>query len=395
MRRRGEFLDKVVVSALIAVTLATVAFGSMRLALGSILGLHYSMLLNGAALSAFFAGRALSATMTGFIYDARPSLARRGPGLGLFGVSATVTAMGVVRNPLLLVVLSGLQGLFSGMVWPLVQTGVAHHSRSSPIVLSLYFALGSVGIAVGRLTYPALSMMLGDYGIFLFAAVFYMAAAVVLVAGFTGLELSSKRASVRGRITQLASAWRSLVFNAASGFSWGLSAQVLYPLLVAREVPRDTAAYALSVGAFAGIPSKIAAAKLAEAAGERSAIISLSVIMLLSLAALGYTPGFSAAMGAAAYLAASAAIVPLARLVAYREGAALGSPASVVGVANTFSNIGSTIAPLLLPMLSNMLPVYAAPLLATSAIIQVGGSERHGKEKQIVKENSGIRAAMK
>ncbi len=359
-----------------AVTLATIAFGSMRLALGSILGLHYSMLVNGAALSAFFAGRALSATISGFIYDSRPSFARRAPGIGLGGVAAAVAAMGVAGNPALLVGLSGVQGLFSGMTWPLVQTGVAHHSRSSPTLLSLYFALGSVGVAVGRLIYPSLSAVLSDYGVFIFASLFYAAAAVVLAVGFSSLRLTPRRAGIRGRLASMASAWRALLFNAASGFAWGLTAQVLYPLLVVRGISRGVAAYALSLGALAGIPAKVAAGKFAEAHGERAASVTLSGFILASLAAMTYAPGVAAAVGAAAYLAASAAVVPLARLIAYREGAALGSPASVVGVANTFSNIGSTIAPLLLPMLTAALVVYALPLLAASMAIPSGPRRR-------------------
>ena len=369
---RGRALDRVVASALMAVTLATIAFGSMRLALGSILGLHYSMLLNGAALSAFFAGRALSATLSGFIYDARPSLARRAPGAGLAGVAATVAAMSIANSPYLLVALSGLQGVFSGMTWPLVQTGVAHHSRASPTILSLYFALGSVGIAAGRLAYPTLSAMLGDRGVFTLSSLFYAAAASVLAIGFSRLNISPARRSIRGRMASLLRAWKALTFNAASGFAWGLTAQVLYPLLVLQGVPGDIAAYSLSLGALAGIPSKIAAGRLAEKLGEKNAILALSSLTLASLATLNLTSGVAAALGAAAYLAASAAIVPLARLIAYREGAALGSPASVVGVANTFSNIGSTLAPLLLPVLENTLPVYAVPLLAAALLLPRG-----------------------
>ncbi len=366
-------MDAVVAAAFVAVAFATTAFGAARLALGSILGLGYGALANGVALSAFFAGRSISATLSGILYDARPGLARRLPGLAVAGVAATLYAMSLSPTPVALAVLSGVQGLLSGLAWPLVQTGVAHRSRGSPTVLSAYFAMGSIGLALGRLAYPTLSAMLGDAGVLAAAAPLYLCSSAALLVGFRGLDLPKAR---HRSPLRFARAWRSLVLNTASGFNMGVGAQLLYPLLVARaHLDPGLAAYALSAGSLLGIPSKLAAGGLASRLGLRASIAVIAVGSAAGLAGV-YAGGAVAAASAAAYLALASAVLPLARLAAYEEGRRLGAPAAVMGASNTFSNIGSTVAPLAYPALVHTLPVYSLPLLAASLLAPGGRDSR-------------------
>jgi len=334
-------LDGVVAAALVAVGFATFAFGSTRLALGSLLGLRYSMLLNSVALSAFFAGRGLSATLSGILYDARPSAARVLPPAALAAFAATLAAMTAYPAPAVLVVLSGVQGVLSGLAWPLVQTSVAHHSRGSPIVLSVYFAVGSIGLALGRFAYPSLAYLLGDAGVFAAVAPLYLCSAAALAVGFRRLSLPRGH----GSPLRFAWAWRSLLLNAAGGFNMGVGAQLLFPFLVAHAglTPR-LAAYALSAGSLLGIPSKVAAGAVAEKLGLRKSLAAISLGSSASLAGL-YAGGLASAASAAAFMAFASAVLPVARLAAYEEGRRLGAPAAVMGASNTFSNIGSTLAP--------------------------------------------------
>ncbi len=364
---------RVVVAAFLAVSLATVAFGSLRLALGQVLGVERgSLLLAGLPVSTFFLGRGLSATLSGFVYDAEPGVARLAPGLALLGVALVVYAMGVfLGEPLLLVALSGVQGFLAGMVWPLVQTSVARYSGASATLLSAYFALGSFGIAAGRLLYPHLSSLLGDRGVFTVASLLYTGAGLVLLEGFRSLELGSRRPGAR-RVLLVRGAWRVLAVNMASGFIAGFDAQLVYPLLVkVKHVDKFLASYSLAAAAAASVPVKLAVGRLADRKGLRDALLLVAALVAGSLLGLSAALGPVAALCAATYLAFSSSLVPLARLAAYIEGVRLGSPTGIVGVSNTFSNIGSLLAPVAAPLLVaiGLLPLYPAPLLAVSLLV--------------------------
>lgn len=343
--------------------------------MGEVLGIEVgSLFYAGLALSAFFAGRGFSATVSGFIYERRVTLARRLPGLALFGIAATVYAQGLTKDPVLLTILAGLQGILAGLTWPLVQTSVALHSRGSTLILSVYFALGSIGISLGRALYPTLASQ-GVSRVFMTASMLYMAAGAVLLAGFQSLTLGSTRQEAsmgawRETLALLLKARRALLVNLASGFSVGLNSQVLYPVLVDyKGVDRYTASYALAAGGLASIPSKLLVGALADATSLNRALLVTSISIAASLASLSIFDGIVAAAAAAAYLAFSSSVVPLARMTAAMEGKKLGAPATMVGVSNTLSNIGSMIAPVLAQPLVALpcgLVAYAVPILAAA-----------------------------
>ncbi len=355
-------MDRMVSSAIIAVLLATVAFGSTRLGLGDILGVTWGAL----ALSTFYAGRGVSASLGGVLYTRFPRLTRLLPPLSLLVISASVYMQGVTRNPLLISILTGVQGFAAGFVWPLVQTGVAIHGGTA-FMLSVYFATGSIGISFGRALYPYLAEHLGIEGVFSLASLFYLSASLVLALGFN-VKLPRRRRPGSARLARGA-VLRAAVVNAASGFAVGLDAQILYPLLVEKGLDRFTASYMLSLGSLGGIPAKLSAGRMGDRIGLYDSMLLIGSLIALSLAALSVTGGLIAGVAALAYTSLSAGLVPLARMAAAVEGAKLGAPAALVGFANTLSNAGSILGSLAAPLLASIpggLVVYAFPLLLAS-----------------------------
>jgi len=353
-------LDRVVASALLAVLLATIAFGATRLGLGEVLGVGWGAV----ALSTFYAGRSISASLGGLLYTRSPRLTRVLPSAALLVIAASVYMQGVVRDPVILSLLTGVQGFAAGFVWPLVQTGVALHGGST-FILSLYFATGSIGISVGRAAYPYLEQMLGLGSVFAIASLFYATAALVVAVGFR-VRLAARgrgagRRSVHGGVA------RAVLVNAASGFAVGLDAQVLYPLLMEKGLDRFTASHLLSLGSLLGIPSKLASGAMGDRLGVYKSMLVLGAVIAASLAMLSTAEGLAAGIAALVYTGVSTGLVPLARMAAALEGRRLGAPAAVVGVANTLSNVGSIAAALAVPVLASTpggLVAYAAPLLA-------------------------------
>jgi len=136
--------------------------------------------------SGYMVSRALSSITLGYIVDRVPRV------IYLIPLFATVFALTIycyiyANNWVFIVLLRMVQGFLGGCIWPLVQYLVAQISPQNlkGRILSVYFALGSVGILLGNVVYAIivnypLSQKLAISSSFFLVAALFMLIAIYL-----------------------------------------------------------------------------------------------------------------------------------------------------------------------------------------------------------------------
>lgn len=330
--------------------LASMAYGVARPAVAFYVryDLESSMLAAASLTSGFSVGRGLASLVSGVLGEALPRLRWAVVELGLASASLLLI-FGVpgAPSPLAVVVLMGVWGIISGLVWPSLQVVTSElGGRRSGTALSIYFALGSLGISLGNWLFGLLPYS---------PLVLVRLSGLLLVAGAAMLvypSLGSRRYGGGGFGRALSRVMDPVIlWVILAAFSLGFLNGVLreYFYLYAHEVygvSRRGLGDILLAAGVASVLAGLLAGVLADMHSIPAVLVAVVGASAVSSLALGY-PAVGILGMAIAYVMASAGVrasMPLTRNAAL-AGDVGGS--LVVGASNALFSFGMTIGPLL------------------------------------------------
>lgn len=332
-----------------AVVLVSVATGLARPAIAfyTRYSLESTMLATASLTSSFMLGRMLTSIVSGIASELAPgrkwllaSLPAALAGLVVYMIPST-------DSPSLVIALMAVWGLLGGLAWPTVQIAVAEMAGGrSGAALSVYFALGTVGVSAGNWLFGHLDM---GYGEVVRLGALLMVPPALLIGVALGMHPPSGGGrgvrALAGHLRSRLVAWVllvSLVLGMLNGLLreyfyiyshevYGLSREALGGLLGLAGVAAFLAG--LASGALAdrvGIPPVLAVVTLTAAAGSVLLGIPHGSVLLLGLGFVLASVGVRASM-------------PLTRNRNLLPGA---GGAAVVGLSNAALNLGVLVSPL-------------------------------------------------
>ena len=334
---------------LVAVVIASMSAGIARPAIAFLVryGLGATVLATASLTSGFMAGRAVSSSVAGFIGDIAPS--RRGliAGLAVIGVGFSISIIPMLGSFGLILVLMALWGAFSGLAWPTAQVMVSELGGDrSGTVLSIYFALGSLGISLGNFIFGQLNLPMAELA--RIAGVFLVIAGTILLSALSGVHVRRKPKNAKEIMVKILNP--IVLWILGSAFIIGLLSGVLkeYFYIYSYEsfgLEKSDLGNLLALGGVASVFFGLFAGWASDKLG-----IPVVLLLVLGLAATG-----SLVLGAESagilglytgYILASSGVrasMPLTRNASIVRGT---GGSTVVGFSNTLSNLGTMTGPL-------------------------------------------------
>jgi MFS family permease len=365
-----------------AVFLAGLAAGLSRLALARYMryDLGASVLLVSSLTSWFMAPRAAAALLGGLLSDLSARARRLFMSAPMLAISALVYLLGLLRDPYLIVLLSTVWGLLSGLVWPTTQTVTAllvrHRAGSA---MSVYFASAFLGMVLGQGLYGLLP--LGNAALVRLSSLFFAAAGLLLAAASRSAPPPPPlRRGLRRGLREAASSlgpvavW-ILFTSLVMGYDSGMMREFLYVYLgdVYRLSRQDLAGVLSTAGILAFLAS-LATGPAADRLGPRPVLRLLLAAGAAGMLSIGLAPSATwALLGIALVNTATRSSLPLTRNAAFL-GTAMAS--TLVAASNTLNNLGQMTSPLVSAWLYQSLhstqlgpvPGHAAPFLVAAAL---------------------------
>ncbi len=372
---------------LTAVFLASLASGIARPSVAYYVRytLHGSMLATAGLTSGFMAGRALSSITSGILGDISRRLRWLLAGGPVLAVAGLIYAIPNIRDPAQVLLVMGVWGLLAGLAWPSAQVVTAHLMREySGTAMSIYFAVGTGGIAVGNKLFGSLHY---DYtSMIRLTSFIILASGLILLLSAAGVETPEARGRRLAKSIASAAGNPLIAWILFSAFVIGMMAGLLreYFYVYSREVFGVTRADLGNLLLYAGIAGIIAGLAAGRASDKRGVGIAMVGVLLLS--ALGsFLLGASSmlALLVIGYLIASAgsrASMPLTRNATIVRGAGGGT---IVGLSNAVNNVGMMIGPVIAGALYRhgfygpRIPyIIVGLLLLADALLYLGVSSR-------------------
>lgn len=279
--------------------------------------------------------------------DISPRTARILLPLPMLLSSLIIYAIGSIDSVGLILMLNGLWGFLSGIVWPLTQTTTSLlGGERSGTVMSIYFAVAFLGMTVGQYLYGVIPldnarMLRLSALFFLVASIFLSVASGYAPVAITRARRARKRESKRFRVDK--TTLFILATTLAAGFSSGLMREFLYIYLgEVYNLAREDLASILAAAGIASLIFGLAVGPLADRFGVHH--------VLALVLAVGATGGLL--LSSTSLVAAFAGVVLLdtavrSSLPLTRNAAFLGALASMVALSNTLNNIGQVVSPLI------------------------------------------------
>lgn len=300
--------------------------------------------------ASFMVARALAAPLTGFAGDRAPMLRGRIARLCLLPIALLSAAYAYVPEAFLAVLLSAVHGFFSGMLWPTLQVivGLSAPEDRRGAYLGAYFTLGALGSSAGYALYGFLPLS-GAHLILAGAALYALSAVLALLlfsASRTPAMTAERKKEVKLQLIFQPLAIWVLAISFAIGGVMGLMNEYLYLFLYeVHGMTRAELGYVLTLATLLGVFSGILSGTLADRFGIRRVLVAILLLCSVGLFSLTLSPGrWVVAISLATVLLAAKASLPLTRNIAV--AGASGFAGTVVGLANTFSNAGSAMFPL-------------------------------------------------
>lgn len=330
------------------VFIASIAFYMVRisLALKMRIDLESTVFEATAVISSFMLARAFFSTVFGILTDKHPRLRSVMIKFSALFISIIIFLYSIAREPLQIIVLSFLHGLFSGILWPNVQVILGFEAKGRNLILSTYFALASFGGSVGYLLYGIL--LLSNDQILIIGSVLYLISFLFSLAAIKdgGIIKGEKKFDRKFmyKIFDRTIIWILLVAF-ISGSIFGITSNYLYIFLYEYcSIDRKKVAYILSISSLISILGMILTGYIADRIG-----LIRTIILLLMTCSLGFililNNFYTTLIAVPMIIVSSNALLPLTRNVKIvRDKSFTGT---VIGLSNTLSNLGTFFSPLL------------------------------------------------
>ncbi len=380
MRSDNKRLKLIIVSAMLAAFLGSLG---IRLTIPTIA--FYAkdvMKVSKALLSLFFAflvaGRAFSSVVSGYAMERFRWFPKAAP------ISAAICALAMycyvfVSSWWHIVAIRFVQGVANGIAWPSVQILLAFNvpERIRGRVFSVYFALGTFGIAAADVVYYAIARFSYVQKIVIAVALYLLAAACIAVVALLSKSPTAVTTRARNVRNGRGSVLKSIPILACAAsmtfvtcFSLG---DLCYVFVVEKAgVSEEYAALVIGVMRFAAVCISYVLSWIADIASNNFAIaVSVTAAVAAAVLLAFETPATSLA---AVFLALSAnsSFMPLSR----RFVSVVSPRASRdVGLLNASQNVGNAVGQVIFGSLYGShvlaLPAYAVPALAFATVLVV------------------------
>ncbi len=335
---------------LAAVLLGSMSAGMARPAIALLVrySLGAAMLATASLISGFMAGRASMSVVAGVLGDIDPGRRRLLASIPLYAAAVVLFLLPYSKTPLAYIIGMTIWGVMAGLAWPTAQTLIADASSRSGTMLSLYFATGTAGIALGNWLFGYLPLSLP--GAVRIGGLLLAAAGVLLSTASEGLSPAVKRGKtslgeLRG-VVDSRIAW--ILFSAfTAGFLVGLLREYFYVVVYEDYgLTKQQLGSLLSLGSIAALGGGLLVGPLSDRIGVQRA--------LLMVLATGLTASLLLTLDSSLYITAAGFLLAMvtgrSSLPLTRNASILGvgrGGSTVVGLSNTLSNLGNMTSPLL------------------------------------------------
>lgn len=292
--------------------------------------------------SGYMVSRALSSITLGYIVDRVPKVIYLIP---LFAVlfAITIYCYAYADHWIIIVLLRMFQGFLGGCIWPIVQYMIAEISPMNlkGRILSIYFALGSIGILLGNIIYASISEEPINYQLFLSTTLF-LAAAIAMLASISLakskiIKYRQKKLKAKIRFE------RSVLYVIVSGFLLALSVAYVFgdiPYVYISEVlslTKSETALLLALCSGLSICASYIISWFADKGFEKEALMLTYTLVLVSLPLVSIGSIYILPIGITLALISVKAFLPLSRR--YISLHCL-MPATGIGAVNMTMNLG-------------------------------------------------------
>ncbi|MCE4624244.1 MAG: MFS transporter [Desulfurococcales archaeon] len=323
--------------------------------------------------SSFMLGRTLGSIISGVTGARAPGRRHLLASLPLAGAALVIYSFPQLRAPPLILGFTGVWGLMAGVAWPTVQVGVSDvQPRRSTTLLSIYFAVGTLGISVGNELFGVLET---SYSSMLKLGSLLILSSTPLFA----LSLYKlPRSGEQGR-ARTSRGWGDGVilytWILAAAFALGFLSGVLrdYFYIYAHEtlgLSRGALGHTLAAAGVLGVAVSIPMGVLADKYTTWRVLPPLLALALLGSLLL-LTPRASIPGYILAALSVRASL-PQTRNAALAPG---GRGSLLVGASNSMSSIGMTLSPIIAGIIHDktslppQLPYLTAALLIAATLL--------------------------
>ncbi len=308
------------------------------------------MIVAASLTSGFMLGRGLASTVSGVVSEIYPSARRYIVLLGLFTIGLTAGLLvPALREPLLVVIVTGFWGLLAGLIWPSMQIVTAELGKErSGGALSIYFALGGLGITLGNMLFGRLET--GTLGLLRLSAFLYILSGILLYTGVPSmLNIPSShrserlKASLRGALS--APALWVILAAFSLGYLNGLLREYFY--LYAHEhfgLTKAQLGDTLLTGGMAGVLIGLIVGPLSDRWGIHRMLFLVLLITGISGLILPFSSSYWILV--LSYTGAAAGVRGSMPLTRNRDIVRGPGGALAVGFSNTASSMGMTISPI-------------------------------------------------
>lgn len=292
--------------------------------------------------SGYMVSRALSSITLGYIVDRIPKVIYLIP---LFATLFAITIYCYVyaNHWIIIVLLRMFQGFLGGCIWPIVQYMVVEISPMNlkGRILSIYFALGSVGILLGNVIYARISGEPISYQLFLSATLFLAAAIAMLV---SILFAKSKIVGYKRRKLKTKMSFEhSVLYVIASGFLLALSVAFVFGdisyvyISEVLSLTKSETALLLALCSGLSICASYIISWLADKGFEKETLILTYILVLISLPLVSIGSIYILPIGVTLALISVKAFHPLSRRYISLHCM---MPATGIGAVNMTMNLG-------------------------------------------------------
>ena len=261
--------------------------------------------------------------------------------LGFIGLMIDAFLYTMVPYPAMFV-LRIMDGIYGAMVWPTMQA-IVHLSspgRMRARIMSFYFVMGSVGMAIGYIFY---SILMGNllYAIFLVMAVYSINIAMSF--SFKSIDNKPKKIQSQNTIVILNPFFYILTFMFGMYLSLGNEVLLFY-LTIIVHMSRVDATLVLSVASMLALGGSIFLSHVADRHGVIVSLLLLSIISPISAVFLSINSTYLILIGIFLFFIAGRSFMPISRSFTATSGKKIGT---ALGFTNLSSNLGSVISPLI------------------------------------------------
>ncbi|MCE4606323.1 MAG: MFS transporter [Desulfurococcales archaeon] len=335
---------------LVAALLASISAGLIRPSLALLLkvNLQATVIAVSSLTSGYMAGRGAMSLVAGFIGDVSPEKRKLLTIIPLTIASAVIYTATYSANPISLILAMTLWGSLAGLAWPTAQTLIVDATRGKPgTLLSLYFATGTLGVAIGGYLFGILPLTY--YAIARIGTILLASSGVILWASSMGITPTTRKRLKLKETTRIIDRKVGWILYSAftAGFLTGLLREYFYVYVYEEfHIGKTGLGSLLAIGSLVALIGGLIVGPLSDRIGVPKTLFLTLLLATTGAALLSLDKIFVVtALGFILALTAGRSTLPLTRNAALLGVGKGGS--TMVGFSNMLSNLGNMISPLI------------------------------------------------